>query len=128
MSVNKLKVKTSELFSTECPFLKEEFAKAEYKSYILIDFNDVSKVILDAFENYLNDLDVLLLVVTAYVVLLSEAALLKHHVDSLCVIHNIQPVADVLAVTVYGKLLARQYIVDDQRDELFRELVRSVVV
>lgn len=42
----------------------EEFAKAEYKSYILIDFNDVSKVILDAFENYLNDLDTFFLILS----------------------------------------------------------------
>lgn len=35
----------------------EEFAKAEYKSYILIDFNDVSKVVTEAFDNYLGDLD-----------------------------------------------------------------------
>lgn len=35
----------------------EEFAKNEYKSYILIDFNDVSRVVLDAFNNSLNDLD-----------------------------------------------------------------------
>lgn len=37
--------------------IAEEFAKNEYKSYILIDFNDVSKNILFAFDNYLNDLD-----------------------------------------------------------------------
>ena len=35
----------------------EEFANAEYKSYILIDFNDVSKVVTEAFDNYLGDLD-----------------------------------------------------------------------
>lgn len=35
----------------------EEFAKAEYKSYLLIDFNDASDVVADAFDKYLNDLD-----------------------------------------------------------------------
>ena len=35
----------------------EEFAKAEYKSYILIDFNDASDVVKNAFHTYLNDLD-----------------------------------------------------------------------
>lgn len=42
----------------------EEFAKAEYKSYILIDFNDVSKVVLDAFNNYLNDFDTFFLILS----------------------------------------------------------------
>ena len=35
----------------------EEFGKTEYKSYIIIDFNDVSNIVLDAFNKYLNDLD-----------------------------------------------------------------------
>lgn len=35
----------------------EEFAKSEYKSYILVDFNDASSVVTDAFDKYLNDLD-----------------------------------------------------------------------
>ena len=42
----------------------EEFAKAEYKSYILIDFNDVSKVVLDAFDRYLGDLDTFFLILS----------------------------------------------------------------
>lgn len=31
----------------------EEFAKREYKSYLLIDFNDASDVVKDAFRLYL---------------------------------------------------------------------------
>jgi len=42
----------------------EEFGKAEYKSYLLIDFNDVSKVIIDAFEQYLSDLDSFFLILS----------------------------------------------------------------
>ena len=38
-------------------YIAEEFAKAEYRTYILIDFNRVSKEITDLFEHYLNDLD-----------------------------------------------------------------------
>ena len=39
-------------------WIVEEFAKREYRSYILIDFNKVSKVVLDIFNNDLEDLDV----------------------------------------------------------------------
>lgn len=42
----------------------EEFGKNEYKSYILIDFNDVSDSVLDAFHNYLNDLDTFFLILS----------------------------------------------------------------
>lgn len=38
-------------------WIAEEFAKNEYKSYILIDFNNAGNAILDLFENYLSDLD-----------------------------------------------------------------------
>ena len=76
----------------------------------------------------LNDLDILLLVMAADIILLTKAPFFKHHVDGLCVIHDIQPVTHVLAVPVYRQLLARQDIIDDERDELFRELVWSVVI
>ena len=39
-------------------WIVEEFAKNEYKSYILIDFNNVAQNILELFEYYLTDLDV----------------------------------------------------------------------
>lgn len=44
--------------------VSEEFAKNEYKSYITIDFNDVSDVVIDAFNKYLNDLDTFFLILT----------------------------------------------------------------
>ena len=40
-------------------YIAKEFAEAEYKSYILIDFNRAPKEVVDLFENYLNDLDTL---------------------------------------------------------------------
>jgi hypothetical protein len=38
-------------------WIVEEFARNEYKSYILIDFNNVSQNIIELFENHLTDLD-----------------------------------------------------------------------
>ena len=39
-------------------YIAEKFAKSEYKSYILVDFNKVSKKVIEFFENDLDDLDV----------------------------------------------------------------------
>lgn len=47
-------------------FIAEEFAKNEYESYILIDFNSVSKDITDLFEHYLNDLDTFFMYLSGY--------------------------------------------------------------
>ena len=44
--------------------IAEEFGKMEYKSYILVDFNDVSNVVKDAIEKYLNDLDTFFLILS----------------------------------------------------------------
>ena len=40
-------------------YIAKEFAKAEYKSHILIDFNRAPKEVVDLFDYYLNDLDTL---------------------------------------------------------------------
>ena len=39
-------------------WIVEEFAKREYRSFVLIDFNKVSKAVIDIFENDLEDLEV----------------------------------------------------------------------
>ncbi len=47
-------------------YIAEEFAKAEYKSYILIDFNKAGQDIKDIFEHHLNDLDTFFMYLSAY--------------------------------------------------------------
>ncbi len=43
----------------------QEFGKREYKSCLLIDFNDVSGTVREAFDNYLNDLDQFFMILSA---------------------------------------------------------------
>lgn len=62
----------------------EEFAKNEYKSYILIDFNDVSESIKDAFINYLQDLD------TFFMILSTEYRTTLHPGESALIFDEIQ--------------------------------------
>ena len=47
-------------------YIAEEFAKKEYKSYILIDFNKVNKEVKSIFEDYLDNLDNFFLYLSAY--------------------------------------------------------------
>ena len=47
-------------------YIAEKFAKENYETYILIDFNRVGKEVTDLFENYLDDLDTLFLYLSAY--------------------------------------------------------------
>ena len=47
-------------------WIVEEFAKCEYRSFILIDFNKVSKAVIGVFENDLEDLDVFFRKISEY--------------------------------------------------------------
>ena len=47
-------------------YIVEEFAKTEYKTYLMIDFNRVNDEVKDLFNNYLNDLDSLFMYLSVY--------------------------------------------------------------
>ncbi len=47
-------------------YIAEAFAKAEYKTYILIDFNRADDDVKDLFIHYLNDLDTLFMYLSGY--------------------------------------------------------------
>lgn len=47
-------------------YVAEKFAKEEYKSYLLIDFNQVGDEIKDLFLHYLGDLDTLFMYLSGY--------------------------------------------------------------
>ena len=64
--------------------IAEEFGKREYKSYLLIDFNDVSPAVIDAFEKYLNDLD------TFFLILSTEYNTTLYPKESLIIFDEIQ--------------------------------------
>ena len=62
----------------------EEFGKNEYKSYILIDFNKVSRVVIEAFENLSGKLD------DYFMVLSSEYNTKLHKRESLIIFDEVQ--------------------------------------
>lgn len=62
----------------------EEFAKNEYKSYILIDFNTASEVVKSAFNNYMTDLD------TFFMILSSEYNVTLYRRESIIVFDEVQ--------------------------------------
>lgn len=47
-------------------YVAEKFAKSEYKTYILIDFNRAADEVKDLFLHYLNDLDTLFMYLSGY--------------------------------------------------------------
>lgn len=47
-------------------YIAEEFARTEYKTYILVDFNRAGDDIKELFKNYLNDLDTFFMYLSGY--------------------------------------------------------------
>ena len=64
----------------------------------------------------------------ADVVHFANYAMVDNHVDSFAVILNIEPVTDIKSLTVDRQRLLCQRIGNHERYQLFRELIRSVVV
>lgn len=64
--------------------IAEEFGKKEYKSYIIVDFNDASNVVFDAFNKYLNDLD------TFFMILSTEYSKQLYPGESLIIFDEVQ--------------------------------------
>jgi hypothetical protein len=53
---------------------------------------------------------------------------LEHEPDGASVVLDVEPVADLHAVAIDGEIFPLKGIEDHQRDELFREVIRAVVV
>ena len=64
--------------------IAKEFGKNEYKSCLLIDFNDASPAVTDAFHNYLNDLD------TFFMILSTEYNTVLYPRETLVILDEIQ--------------------------------------
>ena len=62
----------------------EEFGKREYRSYLLIDFNDASDTVRTAFERYLNDLD------SFFMILSTEYSVRLYPHESLIIFDEVQ--------------------------------------
>lgn len=65
-------------------WIVEEFGKNEYKSYILIDFNNVGEDIIELFERYLTDLDTFFMRLSLY------TGIKLFHRDSLIIFDEVQ--------------------------------------
>ena len=75
-----------------------------------------------------DDFEVRLFVVSAHVVALARAALVKDEVDRPAMIAHPEPVANVSARTVDGDRFVRETLADHRGDELFVVLPGAVVV
>src|SRR5262249_47287831 len=75
-----------------------------------------------------NDVNVAAFCTAADVVALAKTTLLEHSYQSLCVVVDIKPIADVEASSINRHLFAGEPLDDGQRDQLLGELIGAIVV
>ena len=76
----------------------------------------------------MNDFNILLLVMSTYIVGFKQSSFFLYHVNCFCMVFYIQPVTNILTITVNRKFFALKRIIDNQRNQFLRELIRSVVI
>ena len=79
-------------------------------------------------DDQLDDINVLHFIVATDVVDLANASLMDDQIDSFTMILHIQPISDIPSFTVDRQRFVVQTIDDHQRDQLLREVIRTVVV
>ena len=74
------------------------------------------------------DVDVFHFIMSADIVYFALAPVVNDQIDGTAVILHIQPVPDIQSLAVNRQRLIVQCVFNHQRDQLFRKLVRTVVV
>ena len=87
-----------------------------------------AKESVNGVDDNLDDVDVLPFVESSDVVGFSNGALVEDEVDGTGMVFHIKPVAYVLAFAIYRQRFAMADVIDEERNELLRELVWAVVV
>ena len=88
----------------------------------------IAQQTVNGLDDNLYNVNVLPFVETADVVCLVYLTVVEYHVDGTGMVNNIEQVAHVLALAIDRQWLAVTDIVNEQRDEFLRELIRTVVV
>ena len=79
-------------------------------------------------KNNLYNLDIGLFAMSTEVVDLSDLALLQNCKNSIAVILNIEPVTNIQTLAIYRKCFVMSSIMNHERNQLLRKLVRTIVV
>ena len=83
---------------------------------------------MNGLDGKLDDVNVLHFIVSADVVHLSFTAFTHNHVYCLAVVFNVEPVSDIQPFTIDREFLSLENVVDDQWNQLLREMIGAIVV
>ena len=90
--------------------------------------NGIAQKSIDRLDDDTDEVDIGPFVDPANIVGFAHASLVKHHVDGACMIDDVEPIANVFALTIYRKGFALADIIDEKGYQFFGKLVGTVVV
>ncbi|MCM1198028.1 MAG: AAA family ATPase, partial [Clostridium sp.] len=99
-----------------------EFARREYKSFILVDFNNLSKAVKEAFDNYLGDFD------TLFMLLASAFGTQLYRRESLIVFDEVQKYPKVRQAIKYLVADGRYDYIETGSLISIRENVKDITI
>ena len=79
-------------------------------------------------NHHLDDIDILPLIETTDIISIRNLTLMENHINRTRMILYIQPVAHILTLTIHRQWLAMTDIIDEQRNQLLRELIRTIII
>ena len=88
----------------------------------------ITENLIYGLDHYLNQVDVLPFIETADVVRFGCLSFMENQVDGTGMVFHIEPVAYIFSLSIHRQWLAMTDVVDEQWNQLFRELIRTVVV
>ena len=80
------------------------------------------------FADHLYNIDISHFIMSTDIINFTFTSLVYYKVDSTAMILNIKPVSYIFAFPVYGEGLVMKRVCNHKRDQLLREVIRTVVV
>ncbi len=88
----------------------------------------ISKESVDGADDHFDEINIFPFVESSDIVGFSNFAIVENCVDSPGVVLDVEPVSYIFTFSVDGKRFALTYVVYEKRYELFRELLRTVII
>ena len=75
-----------------------------------------------------NNFKIGLFVMSTHIVYFAFYSLTHYQINSFTMVFYVQPIAYITTVTIYRKFLSFKNILDNQRNQFFREMIRTIVI
>ena len=88
----------------------------------------IAQQTVNRLDNHFDKVNVFPFIETTYIIGIRYFSLMENQIDGTSMIHYIEPITHILPFSVNRKRLAMTDVVDEERYQFFRELIRTVII